>query len=85
MSTSEAHAEAELIAEAHGNLGLDELDLSMNLDYLEFGPLDCEHVKSPIPNMHCENNDVGSQSEFCKNIGKRGWKEQTLVKMHTFI
>ena len=72
MSRSEAHAEAELIAEAHGDLGLDKLDLSMNLDCLELGPLDCEHVKSPIPNMDCENNHVGNELESHKNRGNRG-------------
>ena len=59
-------------------MGLDELDLSMNLECLELGSLDYEHVKSPIPNMYCENNHVGNESESRKNRGKRGCKEQTV-------
>ena len=47
---------------------LDKLDLSMNLECLELGPLDCEHVKSPIPNVDCENNHVGNESKSHKNI-----------------
>ena len=26
----------------------------MNLEYLGLGSLDCDHVKSPIPDMDCE-------------------------------
>ena len=52
----------------------------MNLECLELGPLDREQVKSPIPNMDCENNHVVNESEFCKNRGKRGYKEQ-IVKI----
>ena len=33
------------------DLGLDELDLSMNLECLELGPLDCKHMKILIPNI----------------------------------
>lgn len=40
--------EAELIAEVRKDLGVDELDLSMILECLELGSLDCEQVKSPI-------------------------------------
>ena len=78
LSRSKAHAKTELIAEVYRNLDLDELNSSMNLECLELGPLDCEYVKSPIPNMVCENNHVGSESESSKNRGKKGYKEQTI-------
>ena len=60
------------------DLRLDEMDLSMNLKCLEFSLLDCEHMKSPIPNMDCENNHVNNESDFRKNKDKRGYKEQTV-------
>ena len=78
MSRSKARAEAELIAEVCRDLDLDELDLSMNLECLELSHLDCEYVKSPIPNMDCENNHVGNESKSRKNRGKRGYKEYTV-------
>ena len=90
LSRNKAHAETKLIVEIRKDLGMHELDLSMILKYLELGPLNCEYVKSPIPNMDCENNHVGNESESCKNRDKRGYKEQTVkikrsVEMHTFI
>ena len=39
---SKARTEAELIAEVRRDLGVDELNLSMNLKCLELDPLDCE-------------------------------------------
>ena len=80
LSWSKARAEAELIVEIHRDLGLNELDLSMNLECLELGPLDCEYVKSSIPNMDCENYYVGNEFKSHKNRGKRGCKEQ-IVKI----
>ena len=67
-------------------MGLDELDLSTNLELLESGPLVCEDIKSPIPNMDCENNYVDKEFESCKNKCKKGCKEQTIKirPMHTF-
>ena len=67
--------EVDLITKVRRDLGLDELDLSINLEYLGVGPLDCEHMTSLIPNMDCENNHVGSESESHKNRGKKGCKE----------
>ena len=72
LSRSKACAKAKLVAEVHRDLGLEELDLSMNLKCLEFGLLDYEQVKSPIPNMDYENNHMGNESKSCKNRGKRG-------------
>ena len=65
--------ESRIIAEVRRNLGMDELDLSMNLECLELGSLNCEHVKSAIPNMDCENNFVDNESESYKNRGRRGY------------
>ena len=42
-------------------LGLYELGLSMNLERLKLDPLLCEHMKSPIPSIDCENNHVGNK------------------------
>ena len=58
---------AELITEVSRDLGLDKLGLSIFLECLELGPLDCDHMKSSIPNMDCENNHVGNESESCEN------------------
>ena len=56
-----------------GILGLDELNLSIKLECLELDLFYCECVKSPIPNMDCENNH-----EFAKNRSKRGSKEHNV-------
>ena len=58
--------------------GLGQARLEDNFECLELGLLECEHVKSPIPNMDYENNHVGNESESHKNRGKRGCKEQTI-------
>ena len=68
--------EVKLIAEVSRDLGLDELDLSIILECLELGPLNCDHMKSLIPNTICENNHVGNESESRKNRDKRVCKEQ---------
>ena len=52
LLTSKVCAEAEFIVEVRKDLGVDKLDLSINLEYLELDPLDCEHMKNSIPNMH---------------------------------
>ena len=78
LSRNKARVEDELIAKVRRDLGVDELDLSMILECLKLGPLDCEHMKSPIPNMDYENNHVGNKFESHKNKGKRECKEQTV-------
>ena len=72
---SKACAEANLIVAVHRDLGVDEMNLSINLECLELGSLDCEHVKSPISNMDSENNHAGNESESRKNRSKRECKK----------
>ena len=72
--------EAELIVEMYRDLDLDEQDLSMNLECLELGSLNYEHVKTPISNMDYENNYMGNETESHKNRDKKGYKEQ-IVKI----
>ena len=60
--------------------GLGRAGLEDNLECFELGPLECEHVKSPISNMNYENNYAGNESKSHKNRGKRGCKEQ-IVKI----
>ena len=62
LSRSKARMEVDLITKVRRDLGLDEMDLSINLEYLEVSPLDCK------------NNHVGSESESHKNRGKKGYK-----------
>ena len=72
---------SRIIAKVRKNLGVDKLNLSMNLERLELGSLDYKHMKSLIPNMDCENNHAGNESESLKNRGKSGCKEY-IVKIN---